>query len=825
MAIAFLRSSSRQLLRKLLRSPLFTLVSIGTLALGIGANAAIFSVVHGVLLKPLPFDEPEALVGIWHTAPGLGFDKVNQSPALHFTYRDQGRVFDQVGMWDNEQASVTGLAEPERVESMNVTDGTLALLRVKPKLGRIFTPEDDAPGTPLTVLLSEAYWQRRFGSDPQVLGRTITVNGKSREIVGVLAKELRFLRFQPDLYLPFQFDPAEVFMGNFSYQGIARLKPGIGIAEANADVARMIPIAAEKYPRGLTLQMLKEARFDANVVPLKEDVVGDVGNVLWILLGTVGLVLLIACANVANLFLVRTDARQQELALRTALGADRKRLSREILLESVTLGILGGLLGLALAYGGIRLLLALGPESLPRLNEIGIDSTVLLFTFGISVFSGVLFGLFPLFKYGRMSLTAALKEGGRGGSEGRERHRARSFLVVVQIALALVLLVGSGLMIRSFQAMRNVNPGFSNPEDVLTVRLSIPSAEVEKPEQVVSMHRQIMERVAALPGVDSIGLSSSVTMDGWDSNDPIWVEDFPLPEGQLPPIRRYKWIGENYFETVGNPILVGRGITWNDIETRGHVVVVTENLAREYWGEPAKAIGKRVRQSFDKTPGPWREIVGVVGNEHDNGVSEKPTAIVYWPMLVEDFWTQEVFAQRSMVYAIRTKRLGTPTFLQEVRTAVWSVNPNLPLANVRTLQEILDNSMARTSFTLVMLGIAAGVALVLGAVGIYGVISYSVSQRTREIGVRMALGAARRDVNRLVLREGAPLILAGLALGLVASFGLTRLMSALLFGVSPIDPVTFASVSVTLTAIALLASYIPARRAAGMDPTEALRWE
>jgi len=824
MAIAFLRSSSRQLLRKLLRSPLFTLVSIGTLALGIGANAAIFSVVHGVLLKPLPFDEPEGLVGIWHTAPGLGFDKVNQSPALHFTYRDQGQVFDQVGMWDNEQASVTGLAEPERVESMNVTDGTLALLRVKPKLGRIFTPEDDAPGTASTVILSEAYWQRRFGSDPEVLGRTIMVNGKSREIVGVLSKELRFLRFQPDLFLPFQFDPANVFMGNFSYQGIARLKPGIGIAEANADVARMIPLAAEKYPGGLTLQMLQEARFDANVVPLKEDVVGDVGNVLWILLGTVGLVLLIACANVANLFLVRTDGRQQELALRTALGADRKRLSRELLLESVTLGILGGLLGLALAYGGIRLLVAIGPESLPRLNEIGIDSTVLLFTVAISLFSGVLFGLFPLFKYGRMSLTAALKEGGRGGSEGRERHRARSFLVVVQIALALVLLVGSGLMIRSFQALRKVNPGFVRPEEVLTFRLSIPSAEVEDPVQVVGMHRQIMERVAAIPGVDSIGLSSSVTMDGWDSNDPVWVEDFPVPEGQLPPIRRYKWIGENYFETVGNPILVGRGITWNDVEMHAPVVVVSENLAREYWGDPAKAVGKRIRQAF-KTPGPWREIVGVVGNEYDNGVAEKPPAIVYWPMLIETFYESEIFGQRSMVYAIRTRRLGTPTLLQEVRAAVWSVNPNLPLANVRTLEEILDNSMARTSFTLIMLGIAAGVALVLGAVGIYGVISYSVSQRTREIGVRMALGAARRDVNRLVLQEGAPLILAGLALGLVASFGLTRLMSALLFGVSPVDPVTFASVSVTLAAIALLASYLPARRAAAMDPTEALRWE
>jgi predicted permease len=824
MAIAFLRSSSRQLLRKLLRSPLFSLVSIGTLALGIGANAAIFSVVHGVLLKPLPFEDPEPLVGIWHSAPGLGFDKVNQSPALHFTYRDSGRVFEQVGMWDNEQVSVTGLAEPERVESMSVTDGTLALLRVRPKLGRIFTREDDSPGSPLTVILSEAYWQRRFGADPKVLGRTLMVNSKSREIIGVLPGDLRFLRFQPDLFLPMQFDPAEVFLGNFSYQGIGRLKPGIGIEEANADVARMIPLATEKYPRGLSLQELREARFDANVVPLKEDVVGDVGNVLWVLLGTVGLVLLIACANVANLFLVRTDARQQELALRTALGADRKRLSRELLMESVTLGILGGLLGLGLAYAVLRLLVAIGPESLPRLNEIGIDPTVLLFTFVLAVFSGVLFGLFPLFKYGRMSLTSALKEGGRGGSEGRERHRARSFLVVAQIALALVLLVGSGLMVRSFQALREVHPGFERPEEVLTLRLSIPNAEVEKPEDVVSMHRRILERVAAISGVDSIGLSSSVTMDGWDSNDPIWVEDFPVPEGQLPPIRRYKWVSENFFETMGNPVLLGRAITWNDIETRTPVVMISENLAREYWGDPAKAIGKRVRQSFE-TPGPWREIVGVVGNEHDNGVSEEPPAIVYWPMLVEKFWNQEVMAQRSMVYAIRTRRLGTPNFLEEVRSAVWSVNPNLPLANVRTMQEILSNSMARTAFTLTMLGIAAVVALVLGAVGIYGVISYSVSQRTREIGVRMALGAARRDVNRLVLRESVPLIVAGLAFGLIAAFGLTRLMSSLLFGVSPVDPITFASVSAALAAVALVASYLPARRASAMDPTEALRWE
>jgi predicted permease len=458
------------------------------------------------------------------------------------------------------------------------------------------------------------------------------------------------------------------------------------------------------------------------------------------------------------------------------------------------------------------------------LNEIGIDSTVLLFTFAVSVGSGVLFGLFPLFKYGRLSLTAALKEGGRGGSEGRERHRARSFLVVAQIALALVLLVGSGLMVRSFQALRRVQPGFVQPADVLTFRISIPESEADTSDKVVSLFRAILDRTRSMPGIDSIGISSSVTMDGWDSNDAIEVEDFPVPEGQIGTIRRFKWIGEGYFETMGNPILAGRPITWHDVDTAAPVVVVTENLAREYWGDPAKAIGKRVRQSF-REPVPWREIVGVVGNEHDNGVSEKPTPIVYWPMSVEKFWGQDRFAPRSMVYALRTRRLGTSSFLEEVRSAVWSVNPNLPLANVRTLEEVLERSMARTSFTLAMLGIASGVALLLGAVGIYGVISYSVSQRTREIGVRMALGAARRDVHRLVLKEGAPLILAGLAVGLLAALGLTRLMAALLFGVSPIDPVTFGSVAAALAAVALVASYLPARRAAGLDPTEALRWK
>ncbi len=394
---------------------------------------------------------------------------------------------------------------------------------------------------------------------------------------------------------------------------------------------------------------------------------------------------------------------------------------------------------------------------------------------------------------------------------------------MLQIALALVLLVGSGLMIRSFQALRGVEPGFRHPEDVLTLRLSIPRAEIEDPEAVVRMHQQILERIRALPGVQSIGLSNSITMDGHDSNDAVFVEDFPVPEGQLPPIRRFKWIGENYFETMGNPVLAGRAITWADIYDKRRICVVTVNFAREYWGDPQKALGKRVRQEL--SGGDWFEIVGVVGNVYDDGVSQKPPAVVYWPMLVTDFWGAKVFTQRSMSYAIRSSRLGSANFLQEIRTAVWSVNPNLPLANVRTLQEILDESMARTSFTLVMLAIASIVALVLGAIGIYGVISYTVSQRTREIGVRMALGAGRGDVSRLVLREGLVLILFGLLVGLAAAFGLTRLMSALLFGVSASDPLTYVGVSFALAAIAILASYLPAHRASGLAPTEALRWE
>jgi predicted permease len=810
--------------RKLAGSPVFTVVSVVTLALAIGANTAIFSVVNSVLIKPLPFDEPERLVGVWHTAPGLGFDDVPQSPALHFSLVDHNRVFEDVGMWDDTRVSVTGIDEPEQVDAMLVTDRVLPMLRVPPHIGRTFTAEDDSPDSPQTVILGYGYWVRRFGADPNIVGQTLQIEGVAREIIGVTPVHLRFLGFDPAVYLPFRFDRSEVFFGNFSYQGIARLRPGVTIEEANAEVARTYPLAAEAFPMppGLTYEMIKEARFGPNVHPLKEDVVGDVGNVLWVLLGTVGLVLLIACANVANLFLVRAETGEREFAVRTALGASRGRIATQCLTESVVLGIAGGLVGIGLALAGLRLLIYLAPENLPRLDEIGLDATVLLFTLGVSILAGLLFGLFPVLRYSTPHLVSALKEGGRGSSDGRERHRLRNLLAVSQVALSLVLLIGSGLMVRSFQALRDVHPGFERPDEVLTVRVSIPSPEMEDQDAIVRAHEEIFNRLSGIPGVTSVGGSSSITMDRYSSNDPIFVEEFPLPENQIPPIRRYKWITENYFSTMGNPVLAGRAITWDDIHNRRKVLVITDNLAREYWDDPGQAIGKRVRET---TTAPWREIVGVVGNVRDDGVSQDPTPTVFWPIVVDEWWGEDSRVQRSMAYAIRTSRPNPEGLLPEVRQAIWSVNANLPLAGVRTLDELLDRSMARTSFTLVMLGIAAVAAVILGTVGIYGVISYAVSQRTREIGVRMALGARHADVNRMVLRQGGLFAAIGVAAGLAAAIGLTRLMSSLLYGVSAVDTPTYALAAIGVGAVSLLASYVPARRAAATDPVEALRWE
>jgi predicted permease len=810
--------------RRLLRAPLFTFIAVVTLALGIGANTAIFSVVRGVLLKPLPFEEPERLVGVWHTAPGLNFPTLNQGPATYMLYRDEGRTFEDIGLWDNTSVSVTGAGEPERVQALLVTDGTLGILRIDPFLGRRFTREDDVHNAPERVMLAHAYWQRKFSSDAGIVGRQVVVDGKPREIIGVLPPGFRFLNYNPQLVLPFRFNRAEVFIGNFSSQGVARLKPGATIEQANADIARMIPMLVEKFalPPGFSRQMLEEVKLGPKVRPLEADVIGDIGQVLWVLLGTVGIVLLIACANVANLFLVRAEGRQQELAIHAALGANWRRIAGELLSESLILALLGGLAGLALAEAGLRTLVAVAPEGLPRLEEITIDPVVLLFTLVISLLAGVLFGLIPVFRFATPHLAGALKEGGRLSSAGRERHRARNTLVVAEIGLAVVLLVASGLMIRTFTAMRRVDPGFTRSNEVLTLRISIPESLIEDEEQTARMHEQIVRRVEQVPGVMSVGIASSITMDGFDSNDPVFVEDFPGPADRIPPIRRFKWIAENYFKTMGNRLIAGREITWNDVHTRAPVVVVTENFAREYWKEPSAALGRRIKESPKNQ---WRTIVGVVADARDDGVVRPAPAIIYWPLAITEFWDDKVMVQRNMAYAIRTPRLESPTLLKEIQQAVWSANPNLPLANVQTLDEIRAGSMAQTSFALVMLSIAAAVALALGVVGIYGVISYIATQRTREIGIRIALGAARGDVSRLFLRHGLVLATIGIAVGIVAAAFVTRVMSTLLFGVAAIDAVTYAAVAAGLGATALLASYLPAVRASRVDPAEALRRE
>ena len=808
--------------RMLRKQPGFAAVAVFTLALAIGANTAIFSVVYGVLLKPLPFDEPERLVAVWHRAPGLNLPRLEQGPATYFTYRDSSRVFEDIALWDQEEVSITEAAEPERVQALRVTEGLLPVLRVPPLLGRVFNAEDDAPGSPLRAILTHGYWQRRFGGAPDVIGRSLNVDGRPCEVIGVLPPSFKFLRTDPAVMLPLQLNRAEVRAGDFSYPAVARLKPDVTLEQANADVARMIPLAFDRFAMwpGLTRTMFEdEAKLGPNVRPLSQDVIGDVGRVLWILMGTVGIVLLIACANVANLFLVRAEGRQQELAVRIALGARRSSLARELLSESIGLAFVGGALGLLISRAGIELLARMAPAGLPRIDEISIDPVVLVFTLAVSMLTGLSLGVIPVLRLGTPNVVV-LNERGRSAGHAPGRHRARSALAVSEIALALVLLIVAGLMIRTFIALRQVDPGFVRPTEVQTFRISIPAALIEDPQRTVLEYEQITQRLEQVPGVISVGLSSSVTMDGNKGSVPIFVEEVPEAVREMAPIRRFKLVAPGYFETMGNPVVAGRAISWADIHEARPVVVISENLAREYWNSPADALGKRIRQ-FRLNP--WREIIGVVGNERDDGVDQPATAMVYWPMLVKEWSSIPIYISRSVSYVVRSDRVGSPGFLRELQRGVWSVNPNLPLAHVQRLDEIQADSMAQTSFALVMLTIAAIVALLLGSVGVYGVIAYIASQRTREIGIRMALGAQTSDVRRLVLRHGFLLTCAGIASGIAVAPALTRVMSALLFGVSPIDPLTYLAVATVLATVALLATYLPAHRAARVDPIVALR--
>ena len=817
----------RQVFRRLFRTPLFTAITLITLAVGVGANTVIFSVIEGVLIKPLPYSHPEQLVGVWHTAPGVGMKSLNMAAFLYFIDREQNTTLQDIGIYDGDSVSLTGMGEPEHLTGLDVTSGTLPILGVTPALGRLFTHADDSPGNPETVLLSYAYWRKKFGSDPSAINRVITIDGRPRQIIGVLPQGFHFLD-QEDaaIIMPFQWDRNKTKLGNFSQEGLARLKPGVTLAQATADLNRLVPIAIHSFPapEGFSAKIFENAGLAVDIHPLKQDVVGDIGTVLWVLMGSIGVVLLIACANVANLLLVRVEGRRQELAIRSALGAGWKRIAADLLFESVVLGMLGSLLGLGLAYAALQVLIAMAPTGLPRLQEIGLDLPTLLFTLGLALFTSLLIGAIPVFKYAGAHINSSLREGGRGQSQSREQHRTRNALVILQVALALVLLICSGLMIRTFNALMHVTPGFTDPDTLQTFRLYIPESRVPDADhpRVTRMGQEIADKLAALPGVQQVAFGSMVPMNGSSSSDVLFAQDRAYAEGELPPIRRFKFISPGYFSTLGTPLVAGRDLAWTDLYGKRPVVIISDNFAREYWHSAQNAIGKRIRVANTDE---WREIVGVVGDTYDDGVSQPATTAVYWPALMGKFEGEGNRTQRNLTMVVRTSRAGSQAFMKEAQRAVWSVDGDLPLADIRTLGSLYKKSMARTSFTLIMLSVAGGMALLLGVVGIYGVISYAVSQRTREIGIRMALGAQRNSITGMFVRHGLLLTGIGIVCGLVASFATMRLMSSLLFNVSPVDPVTYATIPFGIAAIAWLACYLPSRRAATVDPVNALRAE
>jgi predicted permease len=803
--------------RTLRKQPGFAAAAIVTLALGIGATTSIFTVVNSVLINPLPYPTADALVRLVHSIGGI--DQPYFSDAFYASYADHSQAFQDVGVWVPEAtATVTGRGEPEEVRTLPATRSVLTTLGVQPEIGRWFSPAEDAPGASDAVILGYGYWQRTFGGDRTVLDRALIVNARPHQIVGVMPAGFRF-DGEPDLILPLRIDRGRM-MGGFRLLGVARLKPDVSLTQANADASRVLDVHFSQPGRRPEIR----ARWAPSLRPLKDDVLGDVGTTLWVLMGTISIVLLMACANVANLSLVRAAARRQEFAVRAALGARWTRLARQLLVESLTLGALGGALGLALAYVGLRALLAIEPPDLPRLMDISLDRVALAFTVLISLACGLVFGLIPIVKFSRPRLADTLARTRNGGLT-REGQRSQQTLVAMQIALALVLLVSAGLMIRSFQALRHVDAGFTQPEHVQTFTISIPPTIVAEPPRVTRMQQELLHRVAAIPGVAAVAFTTRVPMGSDRFSAALTAEGRP-DDGGTPPNHQVKIISPGMFHTLGTSLVVGRDFTWTDVDDLRDVAIVSENLARLLWGSPEAAMGRRVREYY-AAKSPWREIVGVARDVYDDGADERPPTTIYWPAQPHARFTGGLsgFLARRVNFVVRTPRAGAESLVAQLRAAVSSVSPSLPLAEVRVLDEVYGQSMARASFTSVMLAIAGAMALMLGGSGLYGVIAYAVSVRRREIGIRMALGAEPRDVRALFLRRGVVLAGVGMAAGLAGAAVFSRFMQSLLFGVTPLDPIAFITMPLVLAAVALLASYLPARRAAEVDPAETLRAE
>ncbi|HXU38902.1 MAG TPA: ABC transporter permease [Blastocatellia bacterium] len=800
-------------LRTMRKTPGFTAVAVIALALGIGANTAIFSVVNALLLKPLPYKDAERLVLIWHTYPKLKLDQASVSAPSYVEYRDMTRSFDGVATATEWSVNLTGAGEPERLQGARVSYNLFSTLGVLPVAGRSFLSEEDQPGKNRVVVLSYGLWQRRFGGDPGLVGRTIMLDGNSYDVVGIMPKGFVFM-IEVDLFTPIAFTPEQLAANNHGNEYlicVARMKPGVSFAGAAAE---MNSVADELRPQ------FYGPNWGITVIPLREQLIGSFRTALYILLAAVGCVLLIACANVANLLLARASARHKEIAVRTALGACRSRIVRQLLTESVLLAALGGALGLLLAFLGIRLLVLGVPEDITGFivgwKDISISTPVLGFTFGVSMLTGIVFGLVPALHASKPDLNESLKEGGRGGTEGRQRNLIRSSLVVAEVAIAMVLLVGAGLLIRSFMRLQQVSPGF-NPANVLTMQLSLPRSKYADKPQIATFFDQLVQRVSTLPGVQSAAVGTNLPManDGWNAS--FAVENLQVGPDEPSPHGDPHRISPDYFAAMGIPLLRGRFFTNADSKDSLPVAIVDQTLAEQYWPDQ-DPIGKRIAAFFE---GPssqphWREIVGVVGHVKQYGLDGKSKVQYYFP--------QTQSTQNSMYLVLRTAS-DPKAMVAAIREALDSIDKDQPIYKVTTLEQMVANSTSQKRFSMFLLGVFAAVALLLAAVGIYGVMSYAVTQRTHEVGIRMALGAQQRDVLALVVRQGMLMAVIGVGIGLIGAFAATQVMASLLFGVGTHDPLTFAGISLLLGTVALIASFIPARRATRVDPMIALRYE
>lgn len=807
----------RYAIRRLYKSPGFTLVAVLTLGLGIGANTAIFSVVNGVLLRPLPFQDPDRLVRVWHVPPAKSFPGMTEfsvSAANYVDWQRQNRVFEKMAVYTYRGFTLTGVDKPERIEATAVSADFFGTLGVRPMLGRMFSPDEDQPGRSNVLLLSYAFWQQHYGSSSDIVGRNILMDGQNYLVAGVMPPDFRYPDFA-QMWTPMAWtDQQRAVRGEHHYVVIARLKPGVQVPQAQAEMNLISDRLAQTYPDD-------DKGWGALVVPLHQDMVEDVRPALLVLLGAVGFVLIIACVNVANLALAKTFGRRKEIAIRTAMGATSGRVMWQILVETVILAVAGGALGLTWAHWGVRLIMGFLADRVPHSAEVSLDGKILAFTAIISILTGIAAGVLPGLRLSRSNVNEALKEGlGRTDSDAGG-HRTRNILVVAEVAFSLMLLVGAGLMLRTFQLLHDVKPGFE-AHGVLTMNAAVSQTQFPEPGQQSLFFEQVLDRVRSLPGVEAAGVIDDIPLNDSGSHQPVAIEGRPvLPMSEQPEVD-VRSISPGYLESMHVPVLRGRDFTESDVTGRPAVVLISESMAKEFWpGEDA--LGKRLTMTF--FPNAVREVVGIVGDVKVDGLDQtRPNTLLYLPVGQLSAPAMAVWRSFPMTLVVRSAT-NPSSMVSTVTNAVHSVDRNMPLTDILTMEDLVATSLSPQRFNMLLLGSFAGLALLLASIGIYSVLSYSVRQRVQEIGIRLALGASISDVLRLVVLQGMKPALLGMALGAAGALALGRLVSSMVYGVKTSDPLTFLAVAGLLAAIALLASIIPAYRAAKVDPLVALRYE